>query len=199
MTGAPGGQPLLLGCGILRKEIAHLLAKNRFEVDTAFLDSSLHVNFGKLERALAGALAHHAGRGPVVFYGTCHPRIDGMIASAGATRTPGQNCIEILLGKESFTEELAAGAFFLLEDWAKRWDEIVVQSFGGDANVTRRIFHDDRKYLLGLRTPCSGDYRRAAEAISTSIAMPLRWRDVSLDRMEEVLLVALRKRMEVAP
>jgi hypothetical protein len=69
----------LLGCGILRKEIGFLLKKNRWPVETVFLDSALHVDFAELSRALSTALAACAGCNLLVFYGCCHPRMDQIV------------------------------------------------------------------------------------------------------------------------
>jgi hypothetical protein len=180
-------RPLLLGCGILRREIRLLLEKNRWPVDTAFLDSALHIDYAKLSDALTAALAQHAGRDMAVFFGRCHPFMDQIVAEAGAVRIPGQNCVEMLLGPKRFTEELQQGAFFLLEDWARRWDDILARTFRASEQVIRGIFQVDRRYLLGLRTPCSGDFQADAEAAGIKVGLPLRWLDVPLDHLEWIL------------
>ena len=83
------------------------------------------------------------------------------------------------------------GAFFLLEDWACRWDAILARGMGTNLKVIRNIFQGDRQYLLALRTPCSGDFREAAEAAGRRVGLPVRWRDVSLEHLERALEQAL--------
>ena len=183
----PEARPLLLGCGILAREIRFLLEKNRWSADTCFLDSALHIDFAELSQTLTAALARHAGRNLYVFYGCCHPRMDHIVAEAGAQRIPGQNCVEMLLGPEHFTQELAQGAFFLLEGWARRWEHILTRTFGANEQVIKNVFQVDRKYLLGLRTPCSGDFQVEAADAGRKVGLPLRWRDVPLDNLELVL------------
>jgi hypothetical protein len=182
---------LLLGCGILKKEIAYLVEKNGWPVDTRFLDSALHVSFGRLSAALEGAIEKSAGRDVVVFYGACHPLIDTILSAAGTHRTEGQNCVEILLGREAFTRELSAGAFFLMEDWVLRWDSIIRQSLGDNPDVRREIFRSAHSHFLALRTPCSGDFLAGAEAIGASLGLPVRVLDVSLDPLERELARSL--------
>jgi Protein of unknown function (DUF1638) len=182
-----GEKRVFIGCGILRKEIRLLAAKNGWSADYRFLDSSMHYDFERLEKGLAGQFLKNAGRPIVVCYGACHPLIDTMVRDAGAVRTASQNCVEMLLGPEEFTSELEQGAFFLIEDWAGRFKEITMETFGNNEGVAREIFRGDRKYLLGLRTRCSGDFSREAEAASEFIGLPLRWRDVTLDVLETVL------------
>ena len=179
--------PLILGCGIFRKEVAYLIRKNGWAVETSFLDSALHNNLNKLGRGLTGSLAKRAGRDVIVFYGCCHPLIDGMVAEAHARRVHGQNCIDILLGRERFDRELEAGAYFLLEDWANRWDEITGEIFGSNRDVIREIFRGDRTHLLALRTPCSEDFTAAAERAAEVVGLPVKFEDVGLDHLETVL------------
>ncbi len=184
---------LLLGCGILREEVDSLRRKNHWPLETQFLDSHLHTDFAGLSNGLTAALQENAQRDKVVFYGCCHPKMDEILAQAGTQRTAGQNCIEMLLGPEVFTRELQNGAYFLLEDWARHWDEILTKTFGARLDVIREIFQGDRKYILALRTPCSGDFERDAEAAGKKVGLPVRWMDVSLDHLETVLQKALAR------
>lgn len=179
--------PLLLGCGILQKEIRFLIEKNGWPLDTHFLDSALHIDFGKLSLALTSALKRHAERETIVFYGACHPLMEKILVSANTFRTEGQNCVEMLLGTDLFTKELEQGAFFLLDEWARRWERIVTATFGTNKEVIREIYQGDRSYLLCLSTPCSGDYKAEAEEAGRLVGLPQRWLDVSLDHLESVL------------
>ncbi|MBA4384629.1 MAG: hypothetical protein C0410_07825 [Anaerolinea sp.] len=187
---------LLVGCGILRKEVKLLIAKNRWPVDTIFFDSALHIDFGKLSTCLTSDLKIFRDREVIVFYGCCHPLMDTILDDAKTFRTTGQNCVDMLLGNELFTEELTSGAFFLLEEWAQRWDHIIAETFGDSPKVTREIFQMDRKYLLGIRTPCSSDFKDEAEDAARKVGLPLRWVDVSLDHLESVLQATIARKLE---
>lgn len=190
---------LLVGCGILHSEVDLLIEKNRWPVDTLFLDSALHVDFGRLGQGLAGALARHREARTIVFYGTCHPLMDQMLAEAHTIRTRGQNCCDMLLGRARFDAALADGAYFLLEDWALRWEEIVIKTFNTSRlEIIRDIFRNDRTHLLALRTPCSGDFSAAAEAAGRMVDLPVRWLDVGLDHLETVLSEAITQKMRDA-
>jgi hypothetical protein len=186
---------LLLGCGILKKEVKFLIARNKWPVETLFLDSALHVDFDGLDKSLTHALAGHGGENIIVFYGTCHPLLEQMLAEAQTFRTRGQNCCEMLLGHGLFSGELAKGAYFLLEEWARRWEHIQAKTFNTTKlEIIREIFQGDRKYLLGLKTPCSGDFTAEAEAAGRMVGLPLRWLDVPLDHLESVLLEAIERK-----
>jgi hypothetical protein len=186
----------LVGCGILRKEVDALVAKNGWNVETEFLDSALHNYLNRLSKELDGALTRdeQAGRDTVVFYGSCHPQMDNILQQHHTLRTHGQNCIVMLLGHELFMEELAKGAYFLLEDWALTWKPMLTQAFGDNVAVLREIFQGSHKYMVAIRTPCSGDFKAAAEAAAAYVGLPLQWRDVGLEHLEAVLADAMARK-----
>jgi len=181
----------IIGCGILEKEIRFIIQKNDWKLGTAFLPSGLHVDFDKLQQSLGKCLSHYTDDTSVVFYGACHPRMDQILAQAGATRTSGQNCVDIYLGHELFCRELEQGAFFLFEDWARHWQEIVGSVMPGNPEIMQSIFRSAHKYLLAIRTPCSGDFSSEAEAVSRMTSLELRWIDVGLDELEKNLTSVL--------
>lgn len=197
----PADQPLLmLGCGILHKEVDYLIRKNGWHIETRYLDSALHNYLGKLSEQLNAALATEqaAGRETVVFYGCCHPQIDNILSDHHTLRTQGQNCIVMLLGYELFMQELEKGAYFLLEDWALTWEPMITKCFGNNLAVVREIFHSSHKYITAIRTPCSGEFTSAAEAAAAFIDLPLHWMDVNLVHLEAVLAEAFaRKRAAI--
>lgn len=199
MTPRPPSPPLILGCGILQKEIRFLIEKNGWQLETHFLDSALHIDFDKLSLELSSALNSHAGHDTVVFYGSCHPQMEKILASANTFRTEGQNCVGMLLGHERFTSELELGAFFLFEEWAHRWERIVTATMGTNREVIREMYQGDRSYLLCISTPCSGDFRKEAEEAGRLVGLPLRWLDVSLDHLEAMLQGAIDRKMREQP
>ncbi|GFE62754.1 DUF1638 domain-containing protein [Geobacter sp. AOG2] len=181
----------IIGCGILKREIRFLAEKNGWRLETAFLPSGLHVDFDRLESGLERCLSLHAAEPSIVFYGACHPRMDQILETARVARTPGQNCVEIYLGHDMFCRELEQGAFFLFEDWALHWREIVGGVMPGDPEIMRSIFRTAHTYLLAIRTPCSGDFSAEAEAVSAMTSLELRWVDVGLEHLEAILAATL--------
>lgn len=186
----------LVGCGILQKDVHYLIAKNNWPLTADFLPASLHIDFKRLACALQSGLSRHANEQTIVFYGACHPGMDKMLNKANTLRILGQNCIEMLLGAEEFNRELSNGAYFLLDDWVRNWDAVIAKTFGTNITVIRDIFHDQHRYLLCLRTPQSDDFSREAAHISTMLDLPVQWRDVTLDHLENVLHTAIRHKLE---
>ncbi len=189
----PQQTPLIVSCGIFRREIEYLIEKNKWPIGTRFLDSSLHIDFNRLQSALTGTLKRIGNRPALVVYGACHPCMDELLAISDTTRTPGQNCVEILLGHDHFTRELAAGAFFLIEDWARRWNMVITRSFGNRPELIREVFQDAHTHLLGLRTKCSGDFRKEAENAANEIGLSLKWFDVDLKHLEKTLKLSIEE------
>ena len=184
---------MIIGCGILRKEIQYLIDKNGWQPETVFLPSGIHVDFDKLERALSEVLRRHGEEQAFVFYGACHPLMDQILAAADVVRTPGQNCVDIYLGHDMFCRELEQGAFFLFEEWAVNWRKVVGDVMPGDPEIMRSIFRTAHKYLLAIRTPCSGDFSAEAEAVSFMTALELRWVDVAMEHLEANLAATLAR------
>ena len=192
---------VMVGCGILHKEVDFLLRKNGWKVATQFLDSALHNYLDKLSNQLNAALEadESEGREAVVFYGSCHPLMERILQQHHTVRTRGQNCIVMLLGYDRFMADLARGAYFLLEDWALTWEPMITECFGNKPAVVREIFHSSHKLMIAIRTPCSGEFTAAAEAAARFVDLPLEWMDVDLAHLESVLADAIaRKRQEPA-
>lgn len=184
---------VLVGCGILHKEVDYLIRKNGWKVETHFLDSALHNYLNKLSTQLNEALAseQREGREALVFYGACHPRMDDILHKHHTLRTQGQNCIVMLLGYEKFMEELSKGAYFLLEEWALTWEPMISEAFGDNLEVVREIFHGSHKYMIAIRTPCSDDFTAAAQAAARFVDLPLVWMETDLEHLESVLAAAI--------
>jgi hypothetical protein len=191
---------VVVGCGILHKEVDYLIKKNGWNIETEFLDSALHNYLGKLSDQLNAALTADElkGRETIVFYGCCHPQIDSILESHHTLRTQGQNCIVMLLGYEHFMQELEKGAYFLLEDWALTWEPMITKCFGNNPAVIREIFHSSHKYITAIRTPCSTDFSTAAEAAAAFVDLPLRWMDADLSHLEAVLAEALARKQQLS-
>lgn len=184
---------VLVGCGILQKEVDFLIRKNGWPVMTCWLRSALHNYFDLLYKELDQGLleAEQAGQRPVAFYGACHPRMDQLLQSHHTCRTEGQNCVAMLLGYELFMERLCQGSYFLLEDWALSWEPMITECFGPNISVIQEIFHASHTTMVAIRTPCSGDFAQAAEAAARLVDLPLEWMEVDLDHLERVLAAAI--------
>lgn len=188
---------VLVGCSILHKEVDFLIKKNNWKIETHYLNSALHNYFNRLSSELNEALDEEQqnGNDTLVFYGSCHPQMEGFLEEHKTCRTHGQNCVVMLLGYELFMQELSKGAYFLLEDWALTWEPMITECFGKNISVIREIFHSSHKYFLALRTPCTSDFTLAAEKAAAFVDLPLQWLDVNLNELESVMAEAIEEKL----
>lgn len=98
-------KPLVISCGILRKEIEYLQAKGDIDVETYFLSEKLHMDFNLLDRGLNDTLKKHqkeSHRGVVVVYGDICLGFNGemkqLIDTYDVVKVDALNCIDCLLG-----------------------------------------------------------------------------------------------------
>ena len=117
-------RPILISCGILRKEIENLIEQKKIDVETIFLDPGLHVVYTELEKGIVSALEKAKNMpksGIIVLYGDmCHPRIKKIIKKYPNTvKVEALNCIDCLLGghKELITADPKGSHFFLSPGW----------------------------------------------------------------------------------
>ncbi len=188
---------VLVGCSILHQEVDYLIRKNNWAIQTHYLNSALHNYFNRLETELNKALIEENGKGnkPLVFYGSCHPLMERFLEKNHTCRTSGQNCVVMLLGYDRFMQELSQGAYFLLEDWALTWEPMITECFGSNIEIVREIFHTGHKYMLALKTPCSGDFVEAAQQAAEFVDLPLHWLKVDLNELERVIDQAIEQRL----
>jgi hypothetical protein len=113
-------RPILISCGIVRREIQKLIDEKLLDVEPYFLDAGLHVVYAELEKELASALekhAEHAQNGVIVVYGDmCHPRIKKIVKKHdNAVKVDALNCIDCLLGgHKKLLEADPKGSHFIL-------------------------------------------------------------------------------------
>ncbi len=103
MDDAP--RPHLIACGILKDEIERLRFSGALRVSVQYLSRGLHIDYGRLHRALSGALSKTLPRAPggiVVVYGDVCLGFKGemkaLMAQHGVIKVNALNCIDCLLG-----------------------------------------------------------------------------------------------------
>ena len=180
--------------GILEKEIRYLAKKNNWSQHLIFLPSGLHVDFDQLRKSLEKCLPQYEEKPGAIFYGTCHPCMDEILAGTQCSRTPGQNCVDIYLGHDRFSQELQQGAFFLFEGLGFALERDCRQRHARrSGHYAQHLSCSAHKYLLAIRTPCSGDFTAEAQTISDMTSLELRWIDIGLETLEENLRETLNR------
>jgi hypothetical protein len=191
---ADGGRRIFaVACGIMAEDVRASLARLRVESELESLDSSLHMQPDELSSRLSSALDAHRGEAAIVAYGCCHPMIDRMLAPRRVARVECQNCVDLLIGKEAFDSLIRRGAFFLLDDWIARFEEIVL-AFSGDYGIGKEILSTSHRLLVAIEGPerlGPASLARARE-ISSELALPLEFAPVNLASLDARTLAAVK-------
>jgi len=98
-------KPSIISCGILRKEIEHLVKTGEIDAKVHFLSEKLHMDYNLLDRGLNSALKKYRKKSPegiVVVYGDVCLGFNGemkvLMDRYDAVKVDGLNCIDCLLG-----------------------------------------------------------------------------------------------------
>ncbi len=98
-------KPCIISCGILQKEIEHLVKTGEIDAEVHFLSEELHMDYNLLDRGLNGALKKYRNKSPegiVVVYGDVCLGFNGEMKALmdryDTVKVDGLNCIDCLLG-----------------------------------------------------------------------------------------------------
>lgn len=174
----------LLCCGIVAREVEHLLQSRQVEID--YLDPALHVNLSKLAEALESGM-QRVGEGAALILGTqCHPEFESITAGKGLRTIRAKNCIEMLLGAEMDRMDNEAKTFYITGGWLENWRSIFIDSLQWDTIDARQNFgYYDRIVLLDTGL-CSVDDEMVLEFYEyTQVSIEIF--SVSLDHLRELL------------
>lgn len=143
-----------IACSIFKKELAELQRKGLINIPIKFLDSVLHIYPEKLRCQLTDAMEEETKNGDriVLIYGDCHCKMIDSELKPNVVRTRGVNCCEILLGSDEYTKMRKEKVFFLMPEWAVRWEEIFKTELGLESEHVEWIMGDTCKKLVYMDT-----------------------------------------------
>lgn len=182
----------LLACGVFKEEFARLPEDLKDSFQTRFLDSMLHMRPEVLDRLLAASF-ESAPRKTVLLYGDCSPHMREFAARSGCFRTQGINCIEICLGKPRYRKLRAEGAFFLMPEWAVRWERVFKEELGlKDPELARGFMRESATELVYVDTG-GGKPPGSLEDAVQHLGLPLRLEAAGVWALERALRDALSR------
>ncbi len=180
------GEPLWIGCGVLRAEIAELHRRGEIEGEIRFLDSMLHMNPPRLGQALREKSAE-ADRPVVLVYGDCCPDMLQLADAPNTRKVEGINCCQMLTGKARYRELMREEAFMLLPEWTPRWKEIIETELGLRGTVARDLLKDTRKILVYIDTGLVPVPRKTLAECAAYTGLPTRIERTELDHLRDAL------------
>ncbi len=124
--------PIVISCGIVKKEIQSLIESGRLKADVTFLSSKLHYDYSLLEKALRSTIEKSLDRGRkdiVIIYGdVClgfKHEMKELVDAYGIMKVDAINCIDCLFGGKGqlFQTDPKHKYFFLTPEWISFWNK----------------------------------------------------------------------------
>jgi len=118
----------IVACGIFEKEVELLRPDLGFAFQAHYLAPGLHVDFDRLQAALAAKLEEcscNGAEGIIVLYGQCHPRMEKILEPHHAALLDCQNCVDALITRRGVEDKAREGLYFYLSPgWLDAWKDI---------------------------------------------------------------------------
>lgn len=185
----------LVCCSVFRAEIEQLAPGHWPDCPLVFPDSMLHMRPGVLAETLAGVVAREVALGHrvVLVYGDCCIQMAELEGLPGVARTRGNNCCELLLGHGEYRRLSREGAYFLLPEWAHRWQEIFEKELGLNRENAGYLMGDMHNKLIYLDTGVVPVPVAALSDCAEYCGLPCEMMPVSLEHLYETVRDALHR------
>ncbi len=145
---------IIICCAVFKAEILALRERHWPNLTIRFLSSMLHMRPDKLASRLEAQLREdilHDHR-VLLIYGDCCTQMDDFTTRPGVVRIRGNNCCDLLLGRERYRQLSHEGAFFLLPEWANRWRHIFSVELGLNRANAAGLMGEMHRKLVYLDT-----------------------------------------------
>ena len=191
-------KPLLISCGILRKEIQKLIETDQLDVDVIYLGAKLHYDYELLERALKGTfekVLKHQARNVIAVYGdVClgfDYEIKKLVETYGIVKVDALNCVDCLLGGKGrlLKADKDHKYFFLTPGWITFWNNFEKSK----ENLKERYAMLEGLILLDALGNLD-DYKDEIDAISRSTGLAVvDKKKTGLEGLKQIIDAAIVK------
>jgi hypothetical protein len=180
---------ICVACSIFKYELAALQRAGQLRVPVRYLNSMLHIYPTQLRQALDKVIAAERQREQplALIYGECHAYLQDALVPGVVERVQGLNCIEILLGRETYRGLRRAGVFFLLPEWARRWQEIFQVQLGLNQENARTFMQEMHTQFLYLDTGITPIPYACLHAMVAYTGLPLVIQSITLIHLAHAL------------
>ncbi len=181
-----------IACTVFRTALETLRERGEFDLPVRYLDSLLHMQPKELARRLEARVEreHDQGNQILLLYGDCDPYMIERVGKLGVCRPEGVNCFELLLGSDRFRKLRREGAFFVLPDWAHRWQEVVQLGIGTQRESIRCVMTDMHSKLVYLDLGSIPVPEEDMRAFSDYLGLPWEVVSVSTDHLGAAIATA---------
>lgn len=182
-----------ISCGIFSPEIRELEHRGQIRFPIIYLDSILHMKPRKLGEILTSAVENELalGRSVLLLYGDCQPHMFELQRQKNVTRLKGSNCIEILMGRERYSQLQQDKSFVLLREWVWRWEEVFTQGLGFNSQTAQMFMPEHHAELLYVDYDAEKIPYSLLNGCAEFCGLPWRYERVSLDPLYQSIQTAL--------
>ena len=190
-------KPCMISCGILKKEIEHLLETGDIDAEIHFLSERLHMDYNLLDRALNKSLKKYSEqnrKNVIVVYGdVCLGFKDEMktlMQKYNAVKVDGLNCIDCLLGGKGKLLEIDPEHKYLFLNPA--FINFPIKVKGETREQTYEMYSMLDGIILLDEMGDLDNYQSGIDEIVSYTGLPILDRkEIGLDGLKNVLLEAL--------
>lgn len=192
---------IICGCSVLREEIESLRKTLWPDWTARYLSSMLHMKPAELTCQLDACTTEElsAGNRVVLVYGDCCHAVDRIEKTLGVARTRGVNCCEMLLGREMYKSLMKDGAFFLLPEWTRRWEEVFTHELGLSQENAQDLMQEMHTRLLYLDTGIEPVPSDSIASCSAYCGLPVEIRQIPLTHLQMLIEDAMDRVCMGAP
>ncbi|MGM0509314.1 MAG: DUF1638 domain-containing protein, partial [Fusobacteriota bacterium] len=181
-------KPIVISCGIFKKEIEHIIKSEDLEADFIFQDSKLHMEPGELERRIREKSDKYKNRKKILLYGACSPDIDKLSKERGFKKVNGINCIEIFLGNKRYKDlHNRENAFFILPEWLKRWKELFKTQLKSKGNLAKHSMRDFNDKIIYIDTGVYPGLKNEIEKFANYCELPYEIIKIDLEEFKKAV------------
>lgn len=184
---------VLICCSLFEAEVESLRKMYWPHLECRYIDSKLHLKPEQLAIQLELLVEEELGQGHhvVLVYGDCCTRMAALETRCHVTRTRGNNCCDLLLGRDEYRRLSHAGAFFMFPEWSHRWHEIFSVELGLSAENAACLMQDMHSKLVYLDTGLIPAPKNDLQACAQYCGLPYEVLPVSLDHLYTAIQDAL--------
>ncbi|AFA49428.1 DUF1638 domain-containing protein [Acetobacterium woodii] len=186
---------VLIGCGVLRKEIEAFLKDS--DIECRWLEEQLHNEPDKLHLEIQEAIDAQTEADLIYLnYGLCGKALLGIQAKSCPIVMPRvEDCIEIILHGRSDVDALRCTSYFVSQGWLWGEDGIgyehdrVKKKYGEEKALRiARVMFKNYQYLLFIRTGVeTNDDRLKCEAMAQKLGLGIHETDGNIHLLEEMM------------
>jgi len=163
------------------------------DLEIRYQSSMLHMKPDRLAERLETVVdqERREGHRVLLIYGDCCMQMTALESRPAVARTQGNNCCQMLLGRDEYRRLSHEGAFFLIHEWVDRWREVFTNELGLNQDNATSLMQDMHRKLVYLDTGLVPVPAATLAECAAYCGLPWETRPVSLENLRRAIAEAL--------